>query len=73
MTKKFNLINKNKQLVGYKIETDKDSFIIPVVDVRRNEDQRRIAERMVKNNNRSKFMHPSFSQIGLSYQVSRKS
>ena len=72
MTKRFNLINKNtKEIVGIKVETDKEVFVIPIVDVRRNDDQRRIAERMNKGKS-SKFMKPSYAQLGLSYQVSRK-
>ena len=72
MTKRFNLVNKNtKEIVGIRVETDKGFFTIPIVDVRRSDDQRRKAERMNKGT-KSKFMSPSFSGNGLSYQVSHK-
>lgn len=75
MTKKTYLLDSEKLLVGIGIETNKDKFIIPVVDVRRSEDKRRIANKINKASNAhrgSKYMKPSFAQHGLSYQTSHK-
>lgn len=55
---------------GSGIEDDK--FIIPVIDVRDGKRERAIIANMTKQNNRSKYMQPSFSAMGRSYQVSHK-
>ena len=72
MTKKTNLFNKDNQLIGIKVETDKEQFIIPVADVRRN---RGLVESIIKASNiskGSKFFKPSFSILGYSYNHSMK-
>ena len=64
-----------KTLVGIKVETEDDKFVIPVVDVRVNEDHRRMAEQITKSSNGhkgSKFMKQSYSLLGRSYNVSQK-
>lgn len=63
--------NEGKLSYNIKVETKKESFMIPVIDVRDGEAERRISKLMSKGH-RSKFMPPSFSQSGHSYQVSRK-
>ena len=62
---------EDKMIIGIQVETDKDSFVIPVIDVRASEDARRIANQMGKQVG-SKFMKESFSVLGYSYNVSRK-
>lgn len=71
-TKISHLKKENKFSYGIKVETEKDAFVIPVVDVRDGEDARRKAENIIKSQNKGKFMQPSFSVMGYSYQVSRK-
>lgn len=65
-----NLKNSDDQLVGIHVKTHEDEFTVPVVDVRRSEDQRRKAKRIMKESNRakgSKFIRPSYSWYGYSY------
>lgn len=75
MTKVYNLLNKKDEVIGINVETKKESFTIPVVDVRRSDDQRRKANQILKAANihkGSKFFSPSYSWLGYSYNVSRK-
>lgn len=69
-------IFKEEKLIGYKItKQDEKPFTVPVIDVRRNEDQRRLAEYVIKQNNAqrgSRYFKPSYSILGYSYNVSRK-
>lgn len=53
-----------------------EKFTIPVIDVRRGEDARRMATHITKTTNSqrgSKFMKPSYSVMGKCYQNSFKS
>lgn len=50
----------------------KPAFYIPVVDVRDGEEQRESANRMIKANASSKYMKPSYSVVGPSYNQSMK-
>lgn len=65
-----------KTLVGYKVTKHEEKpFIIPVVDVRRGEKIRMIADYMQKIANiqkGSKFIKPSYSVLGFSYNAGRK-
>lgn len=63
---------ENKRSYGIKVETDKQDFIIPVIDVRDGEEERKKVNQMIKASNRSKYTQPSFSVCGNSYQVSHK-
>lgn len=77
-TKVSNLVvgeGEEKRVVGIKVETHDDEFTIPVVDVRVSPEQRKRAERILKASRTqtgSKFMKPSYSMMGYSYNVSRK-
>jgi hypothetical protein len=69
------LLNKENVLVGYKIISQKDGeFTIPVLDNRNPKHQQRIAKTFKKINSAkgSKYIKPSFSGWGFSYNVSRK-
>ena len=70
------VFNDKDQWVGVKVTSKQDGdFTVPVVDARRSENQRAIASEIKRQNNFSKgsrFMHPSYSVIGKSYQVSHK-
>lgn len=57
-------------LVGIKVKTSKETFIVPVLDVRRNEDARRRANAFIRAGNiqrGSKFMKISYSGYGYRY------
>lgn len=65
--KRSHLHNKQGDLVGIKVETEKETFVIPVRDVRVN---RVKAEAAIKANNintGSKFLRPSYSLMGYRY------
>lgn len=71
------LKNSNDQIVGIRItpakgRKDKRPFNIPVVDVRNGDEARQKANSMAKGTN-SRFIKPSFSGLGLSYNSSKKS
>lgn len=71
MTKTKN-IERDGRVIGIHVETDKESFTIPVADVRIN---RKMVERIQKAANiqtGSKYFRPSFSWSGYSYNMSRK-
>ena len=64
-----------KTLVGIKVETPKETFIIPVVDVRTSERHREAAEDIIKQSNifkGSRFFKQSYSWYGFSYNTSMK-
>lgn len=67
------LVNQDtKTVVGIKVKTSDDEFVIPVVSVL---SDRITANNMIKQskvNRGSKFLHPSYSVMGRSYQVSYK-
>ena len=73
-TKVTKLVKEDKRSYGIKVETSKGaSFIIPVTDVRDGEAERKLIEASLKASaKQSKYTYPSFSGIGLSYQVSHK-
>ena len=54
------------------VETEKEMFVIPVVDVRDGDTARKVAEAAIKASNSSRFMKPTFSSVGGSYQTSHK-
>jgi hypothetical protein len=70
-------LKRNDELVGIRVTNTKDeTFVIPVIDVRRSEKERAYADSMIKANNvqkGSKFMKPSYSWYGPSYNTSMKS
>lgn len=71
-TKTTHLQNKDGEIVGIKVETLKETFTVPVLDVRRN---REIAELVLKGANiakGSKYIKPSYSWYGYSYNHSMK-
>lgn len=70
------LKNEDKASYGIKVTTKEDVFVIPVLSVRDGQPTRDRINYMAKNNNirkGSKFMQPSYSVGGNSYQVSQKS
>lgn len=69
MTKRTLLKDANDNLVGIRVETRKDTFTIPVADVRVNRER---AEKILKAQNKSKYMKPTYSLMGYSYQSSSK-
>ena len=77
MTKVSTLKQDGKLSYGIKVENKGNrrqwkDFVIPVIDVRDGSVSRTHAKQMVKAVNRSKFMRPTFSAGGNSYQVSQK-
>lgn len=77
MTKVSKLTQENKYSYGIKVENDGNrriwaDFVIPVVDVRDGENARQRIGQMVKSASRSKFLAPTYSAGGNSYQVSQK-
>lgn len=57
-------------VVGIQVETNKETFTIPVVDVRTSENHRKKATKIIKNRNAhqgSKFMKTSYSLWGYKY------
>ena len=70
------LRNEDKASYGIKVTTEDDVFVIPVLNVIDGQPIRDRINHMAKNNNirkGSKFMQPSYSVGGNSYQVSKKS
>jgi len=73
MSTKISTLKKgNKFSYGIKVKTEKETFVIPVVDVRDGEKERAISKSIIKAQNQSKFTKPSYSVMGHSYHVSRK-
>lgn len=75
MTTVTTLKQDNRCSYGIKVETDKQDFVIPVIDCRDGEEARKRTartEKQVRNNRGSKFMKPSYSVMGNCYQVSHK-
>lgn len=69
------LLNKENQLVGYKITDGKgETFTVPVLDNRNPKHRGRISQTAKEINSMrgSKFLKPSYSAWGFSYNVSRK-
>lgn len=69
------LKREGKLSYGIKVETDKGSFVIPVIDVRDGESERGFVANTIKQSNvqnGSRFLRPSYSVRGLSYQNSYK-
>lgn len=65
---------EEKEIIGIKIETDKESFIIPVMDSRRDFDKERLRN-FTKSQNigkGSQYFAASYSCIGYSYNKSMK-
>lgn len=65
-------MNKDGQQVGIRVKTDKETFDIPVADVRYSDESRKEVEAINKAANQSKYMKPTFSLWGYSYQSSMK-
>lgn len=69
-TKINHLLDKNDNLVGIEVETRKETFVVPVVDVRLGDSKRRKANQILKDANikrGSKFMKQTFSLWGYKY------
>ena len=69
------LQNDNQASYGIKVTTEKDVFVVPILNVKDGQPTRDRINYMTKNNNirkGSKFMHPTFAVNGNSYQVSHK-
>jgi hypothetical protein len=69
------LQNDNQASYGIKVTTEKDVFVVPVLNVKDGQPTRDRINYMTKNNNirkGSKFMQPSYSVGGNSYQASQK-
>lgn len=69
------LLSKDKSLVGVEVKTEDDKFIIPVVNVTKSDSRRKFGEKIIKSSNAtkgSKYLKPSFSEWGKSYQISHK-
>lgn len=65
-SKVSNLVNKDKVVVGIKVEAPTETFRIPVI-------QPKDAAAFEKQNPQpSKFIKPSYSLLGYSYNTSRK-
>lgn len=64
-TKISHLKDKSDNVVGIRVKTAKETFTIPVVDVRVSEDKRCKANQMIKEANRqrgSRFINNKFSK-----------
>ncbi len=77
MTKVSTLKQDNRLSYGIKVETkgnrrEQRDFVIPVMDVRDGSAERGAANTILKAAKQSKFMRPTYSQGGNSYQVSQK-
>lgn len=60
-------------LIGYKItKADDESFVVPVVDVRISAQHRASANACIKATNKTKYLQPSYSVLGYSYNLSMK-
>lgn len=65
-----NLKDKSDNVIGIRVETLKETFTIPVLDVRRSDGTRRRANEFIKDANAhrgSKFLKPSYSLYGYRY------
>ncbi len=65
----------NKTLVGIKVEKEDETFVVPVIDVRTSDNYRKAVQQFVKEGNAtrgSRFMRPSYSVLGYSYNGSHK-
>lgn len=76
-SKTTNLLNSNNEIIGIRVQKFnngvlEDQFDIPVLDVRRSEEERKRVYKMISASNQSKYTKPSFSVMGFSYQVSHK-
>lgn len=72
---KYYDVSQNDSLVGIKVESSKETFTIPIVDVRNGFSQRERADEMIKQENiqrGSKYFSPSTSLMGYSYNNSMK-
>lgn len=75
-TKVSRLTVEGKYSHRIQVETHMDKFTIPVVDVRDGEKERKAAKAIIKSSNiskGSKYITPSFSLLGYSYNHSMKS
>lgn len=79
ITTKTELVRKEgkrsylRRVIKYDNGQEVDRFIVPVIDVRDGEKERDLIKAQVKANSQSKFLRPSFSESGRSYQTSYKS
>lgn len=71
MTTRKNLIDRNGNIVGIKVETDKETFTVPVFDVRINRKAAEGFEKQQRTAAGSKYFRPSYSLGGYSYNSSR--
>ena len=69
MATRKNILDKDKNIIGIEVTTDSKKFVIPVADVRVNRER---AESIIKAQNSSKFLKPSYSWKGYSYNTSMK-
>lgn len=67
MTKTFHLRNKKNQLVGIRVETEKDIFNIPVLDSRVDNKRLLKFEKQQNQHRGSRYFKPSYSVAGYSY------
>lgn len=56
-----------KRLIGIKVENDKESFIVPIIDGVKNPQQANLAIKAVNVQTGSRFFKPSYSVLGRSY------
>lgn len=69
------ITKEGKYSYGIQVKTSKEEFVIPVIDVRDGQHERNKVNTIIKNLNfhsGSKYMRPSYSVRGLSYQISHK-
>jgi hypothetical protein len=73
-SKATKLIKKagDKNIIGIRVETINETFVVPIIDATLSEDNRRRVAAMEKAMEKSKFMQPSFSGMGYSYNRSYK-
>ena len=73
MTTTQQLITDGMRSHQIEVKTDAGQhFKIPVIDVRDGDNARELIKQIIKRSSRSKYMSPSFSVGGNSYQVSAK-
>lgn len=66
-------VKKGEEIIGIAVETEKgDKFVIPVVSTARNESAVKQIEKAANIARGSKFMRPSYSVLGYSYNRSYK-
>lgn len=68
-------VRQSDALVGIKVSTISETFVVPIIDATKSFSQRERANEQIKANNiqrGSKFFAPSYSAWGYSYNVSRK-